>query len=248
MSTQEPFDEWIRHKVEDLDNEPLEAFEPSAVWNKLYPELQPKRRPLAWWRWSAAAVVLLILGVMGWWVLPNSPDLAQAPSAPAPIKAIAASSALAKVVAKPSHTQPLASALAPSQSPNRRMAKRELELPNKQLTQPEATSPSPVPTSTPMPETASIVPNKLTEPPVLPPVASTEPNPAPVATVANAKPRFRVVHDNELRTEATQPSSRLAANAAEEKTGGFIVIPKSTNDPQANTNFVSYLRNKPQHP
>jgi cytoskeletal protein RodZ len=240
MSTQEPSDEWIRQQVASLDDEPVAGFEQDAVWHKLYPELQPpRRRTAAWWRWGAAAAVLLVLGVAWWgrWAAPTPRQVAISQSSDGQQSGTAQPKEY--TIAPSAQTQYLS-------KPVRAANKKQAPVPNEAVSSPslpEHETPAlptiPSETATPL---ATVIESKAE---VLPQNVVSEPAvPVAKAAVANAKPRFRVVHTNELMADNTLRS--VASKKTEDKDGGFIVLPKGTSDPSANTSFVSYFKSKTQ--
>ncbi|MBB5282237.1 hypothetical protein HNQ92_000358 [Rhabdobacter roseus] len=187
-------DELFRGNARYLADQPPRGFDQEAVWQQLQTQLplRPRRRkwPIAWV--AAAAVVALTVLVGGVWVLwpePGTlpvaqPQVPKYPASPAPSQVPVAPGTLAAATTK-QHSQVPA-----RQVPSAPEPKAEAIVP---------------PPSTPAEVPAGVAPPEVAE--VLAEAGSAE---GTLVVKKPEKPRFRVVHVNELRApEVPQTPSRL---------------------------------------
>ena len=66
------FEQQLRQAADRFKMEPSEG-----LWQRVQQNLPEARKPVLWWRWAAAAAVLLLAGLGGWYLL--SPKSSEAP-------------------------------------------------------------------------------------------------------------------------------------------------------------------------
>lgn len=247
MNKQEQFDKWVRQEVESLDNAPTDFSEP-ALWQKLQTELHaptavtpaknffvmlPAHFVMLTRTWPpvraskrtrTAAAVLLIVAAGLWWQWPTAqkgPLVATAKPTP-PLRGTPPRRGLAHQFIPAKSTPPLFG-IAPT---------RELA----QLTLPQRLADSA--RALPQPPTIELVQMK--------PIVETKELPtieiAQKIAVPETKPKFKVVHANEL---ADYQRAELAeVREKEAKKNGFIVINWKQKGQESDNNLMTYLRNK----
>jgi hypothetical protein len=250
MNNTEPFDNWIRDEIDRLDAHPKE-FDADALWQKMQPELAPLSsrrtssfrhalsserilsfqptlsfRPFLSFRHrrnlAAAAVLLLMVSTLGWWLYPTPPAEVALEKVPA----------RAKTVTKPADVAYATTIKAlPKTKAIRQMSSAPtIQKINSQPIEKEEIKPI---------EIANIAP--AMQPLAVPQKADST---LKVATNAlqSTKPKFRVVHANEL---ADYQRAELAeARAKEAEKQGFVVINWKSKEEASANNLRTYLRSK----
>ena len=205
---------------------PGTAFDADALWTEMDRQLRPRRRFRAGWLAAACGLLTLLAG-LGWWF-----SGAEAPTAP---------------------ERPVAGRLQPmgkrQESPKREVftntpvARRAVSPPGRATSQRGTTPPLPTVPTAPEAERLPVLPESI---PTAAPELEIAAQPAPEPVVASAKPglsakktaysrpRFRVVHANELPSNETIPTKQPRADATARVTLGFpsALQPASAETPQ----------------
>lgn len=266
MNNTEQFDEWIRGEMDSLDSSP-ENFRQGDIWQKLQTELHavPEKKTSFFtgigthlrafdYRIAAAVALLLLVGGTWWKVAPIADP-------------IAVDQAIAKIQTVPPLKKKQSLLAAGHLLKKEEVSKKRHLLSHKQSKEklPEAS----LSRVLNLPEThknvgtknvgkvlngrrqalADVPPATVSEIPIAVTVAQSPeiilPAPTePLAAKTAPKPRFKIIHANELadyrKTEMAQ------AREKEAKAKGFIVINWKANatDPSEST-LTSYFKNKP---
>ena len=228
MNEAEQFDRWVRAEVESLDDAPVD-FQEAALWQKMQAELyapvigrtnQTFYRKNRW----AAAVALLILATGLWWQWPK-----------------AEKTALVEIkVEQPKTTQTTRLVAIAKPTPPRRGTFPRRGLARQPL-------PRQLANSMPIPDHQQLFsePQKV-EVIEIQPIVETKALPtieiAQKVEMPKTKPKFKIVHANEL--EGFERAELAEAREKEAKKQGFIVINWKQKGQEPDNNLMTYLRNK----
>jgi hypothetical protein len=202
-------DDLFKSNDDYLADQPHRDFDPEAFWQQLRPELAPpKKKRAGWWWASAAAVGLAILATGAWWAHSDQ----QAPGVPV---------AHQPAVVRPEVPAPAKPVSEPSASPEKndsesQVAKtdvaerRKPAAPSVEEKVPPLVEKSPG-TTLPAPEVAQVA---VTVPGSTPdPLAEQPAPPNPPAEPVKPKPKYRIVHLNEIQPRK-QPTSESRPQVA----------------------------------
>ncbi len=239
MKNTEQFDEWIRGEMGSL-NSPPENFQSSAVWQKLQTELHPvpakktffviatvRRAKASAYRIAAAVVLLLMLGGI-WWKTQEIPtqiavnqsknQLQNSPILPKKqiLPAVKNDILIEEVTLR-------------KQIALKKQSKEKLPELNSAKAQNFDKVEIPIEASTEIETVAD--------------VSATEQSANPVISKTTTKPKFKIVHANEL---ADYQKAELAeVREKEAKARGFVVINWNVSSTNQSTNsLLTYFKNK----
>ena len=224
MNEAEQFDKWVRAEVESLDNAPVD-FQESALWQKMQAEFHAPavgRSKQVFYDKNgwAAAIALLILATGLWWQWPKAEKTALVETKMEQPK----TAQVTRLVPTP----PLRG------TPPRRGLSQQ-------------TLPRQLANSMPIPDHQQVLsePQKV-EVIEIQPIVETKALPtieiAQKVEVPKTKPKFKIVHANELET--FERAELAEAREKEAKKQGFIVINWKQKNQEPNDNLMTYLRNK----
>lgn len=252
MSNTEQFDEWIRGEMDNLDSSP-ENFRQSAVWQKLQTELHPvpEKKPfflgivtkLKAYNYRIAAAALLFLASGIWWKTIQTPN-----------QIVGDQSVVKKQIVSPiPKDQPLIVAensLQKDDLPIKKYISSQKQpkekLSGAKISQVIAFAESNKNVGT---DDVGKVQNLADIPPETPieisitQLPETTPQTNKLTAKITAKPKFKIVHANELADY--QKAEIAEAREKEAKANGFIVINwKANATNQSESNLTSYFKNK----
>ncbi|WP_428664789.1 hypothetical protein [Runella sp.] len=259
MSNTEQFDEWIRGEMESLDSSP-ENFRQSAIWQKLQTELHPapEKKPFfltgmftalkaSNYRISAAAALLFLAGGVWWKTIqtPNQPAVDQSVVKKQSISPIAKEQPL--IVAENNlkkENLPVKKHILSQKQPKEQLSGVKISQAiafaesnenvgtdnvGKVLNRRRAVL-ADVPPETPIEISITQLPE-------------TTPQTNKLTAKITAKPKFKIVHANELADY--QKAEIAEAREKEAKARGFIVINwKANANNQSESTLTSYFKNK----
>lgn len=212
---------------------PGTAFDADALWAEMDRQLRPRRRLRTAWLAAACGLLTLLAGVGGWMLFSEKENPA------APVGQLAAGNVRPET--ERAKTPPVADVPEVAKRPERRV------LSPKPHVAPNPTArlePAPVAESVPVaavPETAPTEPEVSPQPIAEALAAVAKPGLSEKKT-ARSKPRFRVVHANELPSNETIPTKQPRTEATARVTLGF---PSALQPASAETPHLLILTKKP---
>jgi hypothetical protein len=259
MNNTERFDDWVREEMNSLDSPP-ENFQSSAVWQKLQSELHPvaEKKPffamleVSKYRMAAAAALLFLVGGLWWKMQPFTlentdnqvvenkvKEVKKQPLVAANKEVVANQVALKQQVSPKPPSKEKSTKNNFAQAPIATEAEHAIGTNHDIASLPTAAESAPVTNSEGVKPTVEVAAVQLPE--VVTPPATTLAN---LTTTKNkTKPKFKIVHANELTDY--QRVELAEAKEKEAKAKGFIVInwhTNATNQPE--NGIMSYLKKK----
>ena len=219
MNNTEPFDNWIRDEMDSLESTPT-AFDADELWKKMQPDLREQKSLYLIYKsfFQRFAAAMLLLFALGWWRYPVLPSELAVVKAPIRTK----TSAKPTDVVFNTNAKPL---------PKSNIIQRGLI--QKNTIQPiEQDVIKPI-------EIALIVP-KMVQQPI--PANADSLLKTKVSAIKSAKPKFKIVHANELADYQRAEVAEARAKEAEKQ--GFVVINWKTKEVSSANNLRTYLRSK----
>lgn len=264
MNNTERFDDWVREEMNSLDSPP-ENFQSSAVWQKLQAELHPVaekktifamptvlRAKASHYRIAAAAILLFLVGGVWWKMQPFTPEntdnqvvenkvkeVKKQPLVAANNEIVINQAALKQQVSPKQPPVEKSTKINFAQAPTATEAEHAIGTNHEVASLPTAAESTPVTNSEGVKPTVEVAEVQLPE--VVAPPATKLTN---LTTTKNkTKPKFKIVHANELTDY--QRVELAEAKEKEAKAKGFIVInwhTNATNQPE--NGIMSYLKKK----